>query len=60
MSMKFTPTYSFFTSTSPSFRSGTGRSVFHFSTSGPPLASITTPDMVLGMGAMVCLLASSR
>lgn len=55
VSMKFTPMYSFLTRISPSLSSGTGRSVFHFRTSGPPGSSKTMPDMVLGIGGMIAV-----
>ena len=51
VSMKFTPMYSFFTRISPSFGSGTGRSVLNSSTSTPPVFSMTTPFMVRGIVA---------
>lgn len=43
------PMNSFLTSTSPSLGSGTGRSVLYCSTSVPPVFSISTPAMVLGI-----------
>lgn len=53
VSMKLTPMNSLRTRISPSLSSGTGRSVFHWSTSTPPFSSMRMPDMVLGMGGMV-------
>lgn len=41
------------TRTSPSLSSGTGRSVFQWSWSTPPVSSMRMPDMDLGMGGMV-------
>ena len=43
------PIKSFFTKTSPSLGSGTGRSVLYWRTSIPPVFSITTPFIVLGI-----------
>lgn len=48
MSMKFTPTYSFFIRTSPSFGSGIGRSVLNCKTSVPPVFSIMIPSIAFG------------
>ena len=41
--------YSFLTNTSPSFGVGTGRSVLYSKTSTPPVFSIKTPFIVLGI-----------
>lgn len=41
--------YSFFTSSSPSLGSGTGRSVRYWRTSTPPVFSMRMPRIVLGM-----------
>lgn len=43
------PMKSFLTSTSPSFGVGTGRSVLYSNTSIPPVFSIKTPFIVLGI-----------
>lgn len=49
VSMKLTPMKSFLTRTCPSFGVGTGRSVLYSSTSTPPVFSMRTPLMVLGI-----------
>jgi hypothetical protein len=43
------PMNSFFTRISPSLGVGTGRSVLYWRTSTPPVFSIKTPFMVLGI-----------
>lgn len=48
VSMKFTPTYSFLTNTSPSFGTGTGKSVLNWRTSVPPVFSMIMPSIVFG------------
>lgn len=49
VSMKFTPTYSFFINTSPSFGTGTWRSVLNCRTSVPPVFSMIMPSIVFGI-----------
>ena len=48
VSIKLTPMNSFFTSTSPSFGWGRGRSVLYSRTSVPPVLEIVMPDIVFG------------
>jgi hypothetical protein len=49
MSMKFMPIKEFFIRASPSFGTGTGRSVRYWRTSAPPVFSMMTPFMTLGI-----------
>ena len=46
VSMKFTPMYSFFSRTSPSFNVGMGTSVLYSKTSVPPVLLMRTASIV--------------